>query len=83
MPQLDIFTDPRTVQDFTANFGHSQHAFKYTVNKAIQLAMSTGANKATASTVGQSGPDVRYVLTTLNSMGYTAAILGTTLTVSW
>lgn len=83
MSSIDIFLDPKTLQDFCSNFAHPQHSFKSIVQSNMMTAMTAGVNRSTTSTVGQTGPNVLWVLQTLNALGYKANISGTTLTVSW
>lgn len=83
MASIDIFLDPKTLQDFCANFNAAQHVFKSAVNANMMSAMGNGLKTATTSVSGKAGPDVLFVLSTLNTLGYKAILTGAGLVVSW
>jgi hypothetical protein len=83
MSSIDIFLDPKTLQDFCSNFAAQQHVFKSNVFANMMSAMGNGLSIATASTSGKAGKDVFFVLSTLNQLGYKARLEGSNLVVSW
>jgi len=87
MAGIDVFVDAHQVQDMSsaASASTTQTLLKTLIANAILTAASTGLKTSTTSMSGKTAVDVLYVLSTLNSLGYSATLSGSTpnLVITW
>lgn len=80
---MSIFPDLRTIQDTTTSIASANTAFAVNLAQAMVVAAEASLRTASQSTTAAPAGDVLNTLSTLNTMGYTASISGSTLTVTW
>ena len=78
-----LIPNARAAKDASSTGATTQTTLVCGVVQAIAGACDTSATSISTSVVGYGSTDLQYILEVLHTGGYTAAIVGTNLAVSW
>lgn len=78
-----LISSARAAKDASSTGSSTQTQLVVLIVRAIAAACGAMANTASVSVNGESNVDQIYVLEVLHTSGYSASVVGTTLTISW
>ena len=78
-----VIPNARAAKDASSTGGTTQTTLVCGVVSAIATACDSSTYSISTSVVGASSTDLQYILEVLHTGGFTAAVVGTNLVVSW